>query len=341
MAQKQSTEAETKAWRRSHFPQDVRDRYDQGVQAATGRASDMGWDVGVLDLDERTRLLDADGVAAEVIFPDNSRRNAVPFRARDGGLAGSLDEMMEGSRSYNRWLADYCSASPHRRIGVALVHVLRTEDALAEVRWAVNAGMRGIAVTISPDAEGLPPYSNAYYDPLWAGCEEMEVPVHTHGGRGGGHAILEQLILSGVFHRYPRLRAVWTEQGADWIAPMLAAMDARHDRDAGLRGRLPLRPSEYWARNCWVGHSTRHVRQDWELRSVLGAGKMMWGSDFPHPEGIWPYTAEALQVCFSGVPAGDLRRIAGETAAAMYKIDTARLAAIAARIGPEISRFAA
>ena len=332
VAEKRASEAETRAWRKSHFPIDFQERYDRGVEAKIGRNSDLGWDVGVLDLDERTRFLEEDGVVAEVIFPDNSRRNAVPFRTRTGVGGVSPERVQAGSRAYNRWLADYCSAEPARRFGVAIVHLNDIEGALAEIAWAKDAGFHGMLMTATPEQEGLAPYDDPRYEPIWSRCEELEMPVHTHGAQGAGHKVFEQLVWSGALERHPDIKVAWTEQGADWIPPMLDEHDARYEQAS--QG-LPRRPSEYWARNCWVGHSTRHVRADWELRGRIGLRNMMWGHDFPHPEGAWPYTWDAIRECFTGLSEEELRPLLGENAAVFYDIDVAKLEPIVERLGPD------
>ena len=163
------------------------------------------------------------------------------------------------------------------------------------------------------------------------------MPVHTHGSLGGGgRKVFGQLVWGGVPERHPRIKLAWTEQGADWIPPMLDEQDALYEQPshAEARRHLPLKPSEYWARNCWVGHSTRHAPADWELRDRIGVTRMMWGNDFPHPEGIWPYTREKLRECFAEIPEEDRRRLLAGNAAELYDIDLARLDPVVERIGP-------
>lgn len=340
VADKISGESGDRAWRRGHFSKEFQDRYNTGADPKIGRPSDIGWDTG-LDSDERRRLLEEDGIVAEVLFPDNTRRNAVPFRRRRD-LGGQIDLLMAGTRAYNRWLASYCAESPNRRVGIAVVPLVNIPNALEEIRWAKQAGMPGIMVSTAPQSEGVPGYDSAYYEPIWTLCEKLGVAVHTHaGGNGSGGRILAELIWSGVLERHPALRCVWTEQGVDWIPPLLTDMDtiyAQAVTGARLRGQLPLKPSEYWARNCWGGHSTRHIRADWDLRATLGVRHMMWGSDFPHPEGTWPYTREALQV-FAGVPESEARAMLGETAAEFYGLDVEALAPVVERFGPAADAF--
>ena len=93
-----------------------------------------------------------------------------------------------------------------------------------------------------------------------------------------------------------------------------------------------MKPSEYFARNVRVG--TNLHRREVELRYEIGIGTMMWGSDFPHPEGSWPETEKRLAENFAGVPAEELAPLLGGNAAAFYGFDVERLAPLVDQIGP-------
>ena len=101
------------------------------------------------------------------------------------------------------------------------------------------------------------------YDPLWATCEELGVPVTHHSGQGSpdygkhsfamflwiaetswfSHRPLAHLIIGGVFERHPDLKFVMTEQGCAWIPPVLQSLDAFHCADVvGPDRRDQLRP---------------------------------------------------------------------------------------------------
>ena len=77
------------------------------------------------------------------------------------------------------------------------------------------------------------------------------------------------------------------------------------------------------------------------LRHQIGVGNVMWGTDYPHPEGSWPETAERLLNSFRGVPEDERDAMLGGNAAAWYGFDTEKLAPLVAQIGPEKARFEA
>ena len=315
---------------------------------------------GVFDSATRDRELDADGIAGEVIFPDGvTDKNSCPFGA---GLAmpteGVVPELQwAGARAHNRWIAEFCAHASERRAGLAAVPMFwDVDEAVREVRWAKEHGLRGIL--IPPLFGSRPPLHAACYEPVWSACEELELPIHTHGGGApdyGDHLgtvgiyVTEYawwsarpvwfLIWGGVFERHPRLKFVVTELGASWVPELKALMDQRfrdthfNQKLADFRSHLKMKPSEYFDRNVWVGASVTS-REDIDNRAAIGVGNMMWGSDFPHPEGSWPTTRQFLDESFRGIPEGDARTMLGLNAAEVYGFDLAKLAPLVERIGP-------
>ena len=89
------------------------------------------------------------------------------------------------------------------------------------------------------------------------------------------------------------------------------------------------------------------ARKEWgqlgeaEMRAEIGVENIMWGSDYPHPEGTWPHMHEQMVETFRGLPDGELRAMLGLNAARVYGLDLAALERTAARIGPKISDFRA
>ena len=104
------------------------------------------------------------------------------------------------------------------------------------------------------------------------------------------------------------------------------------------RGHLSMQPSGYFARNCGIGASCVR-RADIENRHEIGLDQIMWGSDYPHPEGTWPHTSRYYEETFSGIPEKDGRKILGGNAVRFYGLDEPRLRSVADRIGPEASIF--
>jgi predicted TIM-barrel fold metal-dependent hydrolase len=149
------------------------------------------------------------------------------------------------------------------------------------------------------------------------------------------------VLWAGVFERHPKLKFVLTEQGAGWIPAALAQLDGMYTsaKHPQFREGLSLKPSEYWARQCYSGASFLS-RLECEMRHAIGPDRMMWGSDYPHLEGTWPHTAERVRETFAGVPEPEVRMMMGETAAKVYNFDLNKLRSVAERVGPTVDAVA-
>jgi predicted TIM-barrel fold metal-dependent hydrolase len=358
------------AWLADRDAQDARVAQALGVRMAeidpgdAARGPRRGPLTGHWNASRRLDQLDADGIAAEVIFPQPAGAAGVPFYPF-GQPANPKDpaEVAAGCRAWNRWIAGFVagSPSPERHAGLALLGAMGdVEAAVREVEEARAAGLRGVVVRSQPfDA---PPWNHPRYEPLWAACDALEMPVHTHGGETPeygdlpgsrsiwftevswyAHRLFWLLLWSGVLERHPRLRLVFTEQFAAWVPDLLHQLDALHAGEVAAMtrpGDLTLRPSEIWARQCTLGGSFL-TRRECERRAAIGIENLMWGSDFPHDEGTWPRTRDALHATFDGVPEPELRAILGGNALRLYRLDAERLRPIAERVGPALADFAA
>jgi predicted TIM-barrel fold metal-dependent hydrolase len=153
------------------------------------------------------------------------------------------------------------------------------------------------------------------------------------------------LIWGGVFERHPRLRVAITEGTSIWVPEYLALLDQRYSEThysqklGDYRSHLHSKPSEYFHRQVFLGASCM-PRREAELRSAIGIGNLMWGSDYPHPEGSWPYTRQQMVETFHGLPEVEVAAMLGGNAARCYGYDVEKLAPIVARVGPEKREFA-
>ncbi len=267
-------------------------------------------------------------------------------------------------------MADFCAAAPGRRAGMVQVMLDDVEAAVTEVRWAKEAGLTGgVLLPGAPPGSGLVPlYHPEHYEPLWAVCEELGMPLNHHSGsaapaRGDepeenvvlllevtwwAHRAFTHLLVAGVFERHPGLQLVLTEQGTAWLPEELARLDYFFDRMANatgsqevewggvVTGRLSLRPSEYWARQCHVGSSFIRPAEV-GLRHQVGVDRIMWGSDYPHREGCHPYTRDHLRASFAGVDPSEVAAMLGGNAAGVYDFDLDALRPVAAEVGPTVA----
>ena len=104
-----------------------------------------------------------------------------------------------------------------------------------------------------------------------------------------------------------------------------------------IQPRLDLRPSEYFQRQGYVTFSDDPVAL--RCLSFTGAHSLLWGSDYPHPEGSWPVTRQQQYDSLHGLPEDEIALLLGGNAIDFYGLDAEKLAPIAARIGPEKGTF--
>jgi predicted TIM-barrel fold metal-dependent hydrolase len=323
--------------------------------------SPVNWDSA-----KRLEMLEGEGIVAEVVFP-----NTTPPFFPNGLLAApgprtpdEYEQRWAGLQAHNRWLKDFCDAAPGRRFGAAQLFIDDVDDTVSEIRWAKDAGLAQVLLPSDHHSKLHDLYLRSL-DPIWAVCEELDMPIGRHGSTVGstheaasvdaahacgvyettyfGQRTVFQLVLSGVFERFPGLKLVSTELGGgSWAVDAAAGLDgfcaaARIDGTiaAMFAGaaveQLSTPASTAVRRNCYFG--TPLLPADITRRAEIGVDRMMWGADFPHHEGTVPYTLEVLRATLGAVPEPEVRQLLGGTAAEVYGADLAFLQPIADRVG--------
>jgi len=357
--------------------------FDDWLRAAeaSGRpdAGNLSPDLGPdaqWDFDRRRRDLESQGVVAEVVFP-----NGVPFQSSpldDSAQAATPELTRAGKMAYNRWLADVCSDAEGRVCGQAAIAFDDVEQAVRDIHWAREQGLGGIMMpALQP---GGTYFFDPALDPIWAAIQEVGLPISQHGGVGvptysppGMAAILTlayehsfysgrslwQMIVGGVFDRFPRLKLVFVETEVHWIEPALRNLDMKMSMGDEWtafaafieRERAFSRmPSEYWATNCYAGISPFHPNQvppetlgsDYEPAPgefTIGRDRAMFGLDYPHFETIYPNTMQRVGMLLeaSTVTEEDARRILFDNAAEVYGFDRNALKPHVERVGFELA----
>ncbi len=346
--------------------------FENPYQDLTGDDAERNW-----DSDRRLAELEADGVVAEVLFP-----NTIPpffpavslVNQAPPANAGDLDRRWAGLQAHNRWLADFCAAAPGRRAGIAQIMLHDVVAAVDEIRWAADAGLTGgVLLPGAPPGSGVPPLYAPDYEPIWSVCEELGMPINHHSGSAApdygdypeakmmfilevtwwAHRTLWHLMFSGVMERHPELRFVFTEQGSEWVPDELARLDNFYTRFTMAKGsqeaafaegaveQMSMTPSEYFARQCSLGSSFIR-RHEVRMHQAIGTERIMWGSDFPHLEGCWPWSKQHLEMSFGGqCSPTEIQAMVGGNAARIYGFDLEALAPIAARVGPTVDQLRA
>ena len=321
------------------------------------------------DSARRVADLDYEGVAVEVVFPNT----ITPF-ALGNSITGRLPVTradyargLAGIRAHNRWLKEFCDDLPERRCGLPQVFLNDLDDTLDDLEWIAENGFTSFMLPPVPPDGGVPGLYDPIYDRIWKVIEDFDLTITQHSGAGTpnygnvpsatilflmesayfAHRHLSHMILSGVFHRFPQLRYVMTEQDVSWVIKELEYMDEYHlwatagviPQLGDFQNTLPDQPSDYFHQNVWIGASFPTPSEADAMQQV-GVDRMMWGNDYPHKEGTFPYTRQHLQRTFHNWKEADLRKIFFENACGVYRIDINQVEDVVARIGPTVKEVA-
>jgi len=319
------------------------------------------------DFDVRTGDQDGQGVVGEVVFPNT----VPPFYKKSIVTTGppkpdEYELCLAGIRAHNRWLKDFCDEDPLRRAGIGLILPNDFDEAVKDIEWIAEAGLRGgvLLPLIPPDGSWLKPLYDPSWDKVFAAIQDCDLVMNQHSGQGapdyGGGLVGESLwisevafycragyrhlLMSGVYERFPKLEYILTESGCSWAPEMLTQLDRIHmgiQRGAigemhygeGEEWVLKEKPSDYAKRNCWYGASFPS-RKELEGIEEVGVDKVCWGNDYPHFEGTFPYNLESLRLTFAEIPENQRRMIFGENAAKLYGFDIGALKERARKHGP-------
>ena len=295
------------------------------------------------DRDARLAKMDEQGVEACLILPTAGVGVEPQLR-----LSRHREALYPSLRAFNRWLEeDWGYGGDGRLYGAPLDSLVDLDEAIAELDRVLARGARFVILTAGP-VDGRSP-ADPRFDPFWARCEEAGINVVYHIGRtpfsemynapwglrphppSHRHSLMEYalsfterpivdtltaLVADDLVGRFPRLKVLSVEYGASWVAPLAGKLDKisrLYSKDMWRFGAPPLRPSETFRQNLWV--CPFYEDDVVALVGTLGAGHVLGGSDYPHPEGLlWP--AEFADEC-AGLPEAQVRAILRENLAGL------------------------
>ena len=323
------------------------------------------------DTEIRRSELKQDGVVGEVIFPNTVPPfYAKPFHVAAPPTPKEYRAFRAGTQAHNRWLAEFCQEDPVARAGIGLIHLNDIDDAIEDVKWIAENGLRGgVSLPLpAPSDTHLPFLNDRELDRLWAVIQDHDLVLNQHSGQGsptyskdqGAKALwamempfyvqrgCSMLVMGGVFERFPRLKYILTESGCAWAEDLMKRMDGMYlawkmnaigEIDTSADPPLEELPSTTMKRNCWYGASFPSPA-DIAARDLVGKDRVLWGNDYPHLEGCFPYSRENMRFAFADVPEDEVRMMLGENAAALYGFDleALRTRAAEASITPSLVR---
>jgi hypothetical protein len=217
-------------------------------------------------------------------------------------------------RAFNRWIEEDWGFAYRGRIFAAPYFTLAdVGEAVRQLDWALARGARLICMRAAPvaTAAGSASPGDARFDPFWARVNEADISVAYHSGDAGYNKFANEwgvggefksfeydplrmtlsassisdtiaaLACHGVFERFPRLRVATIESGSDWLAPLLKKLRKVHGQMPHAFNQSPV---EQLKRHVWV---SPYYEDDLEaLKHAIGADHMLFGSDWPHAEGL-------------------------------------------------------
>jgi predicted TIM-barrel fold metal-dependent hydrolase len=281
-----------------------------------------------------------DGVEAEVIY------GIIGISRGLFGTRGITDpELLTAVyRAYNEYIAEFSHTMPGRFFGLGCLPNHDAEAAAKEIRRCERLGLRGTVFV--PWGAAMPVW-HEMWEPMWSAAEESGLVLSFHVFEGGGATvgyevkgirhpavigswtvvapmqmdeILVSVILSGVCERHPRLRLVLGESGIGWLPYILERLDDTYEERLADDLALPLPPSAYFKRQIYATfqkdfHGVRAMAE-------IAPDNVMWGSDYPHRDGTWPFSKKAIEGQFRGTDETIQRKILWENVRRVYRLDT-------------------
>ncbi len=283
--------------------------------------------------EQRLREQDSDGIDAEVLYPPvygmGFLRNMI---------GKDKDAYLAMTRAYNDFVREYSSVAPDRLIGVAMVPETGVDDAIAELERCKKVALDAVALTMWPN--GGPAY-RPEDDRFFAAAVDLDVKMSPHAGFGGpgvptpttpnfvlageGRSAytIGQLILHGVFDRFPSLKFYFAETQAGWLPYNLLRVDEVYLRWGHYWDvKLERMPSEYYREHIRLSFTSDRLAV--KYRYDIGLDMLMWGSDFPHAIGTYPHSREFLSEIFEDVPESERRKILVDNVCEFFDLDPER-----------------
>jgi predicted TIM-barrel fold metal-dependent hydrolase len=286
----------------------------------------------------RLELMEFDSVNSEIIQGTNM---LLAMRMEDYKL------LQDCSRVFNDYCIEYCSQSPSRLLGTAMIPTHDVDWAVNELERVAKKGMRSAIINTDLPAK-YEPYRSRRYDKLWAAACAHDFPLTLHLGTGktrdpftlitpeekgevpglyldifddGRRAIAQEFIFGGIFDRFEKLKMILGEYEVSWFpyyAFRLRQMQGAMGHAMGVQ-RVKKLVDQYIQHHVYAGF-TDDAYFD-RAYDVIGEDNVLWGSDYPHPRNTFPNTRKVLNRIFANVPESVKAKAAGLNMAKLFKLD--------------------
>lgn len=289
---------------------------------------------GCYDPKARLDEMDADGIWAQVNFPDFCRFAGHRFiNMADKTLAALC------IGAYNDFVLDEWSATNRERlVPLGVIPMWDVHAAAAEVRRLADRGVPAFAFSENPTSLGLPSVYTDHWEPLWQAASETNMVICLHIGSSskllkssddaptcavlpfvGANSMIActDWMFSGILDRFPNIRVAFSEGGAGWVPYLLEqAEDIFHNYRVQIAGQRP--PREVFANHMYVCI----LRDATALKAIgdIGEDNICWESDYPHDSTLFPRSMESLADSMVDVADDIARKIAETNARKLFSI---------------------
>jgi predicted TIM-barrel fold metal-dependent hydrolase len=303
--------------------------------------------VGAWDPEVRLGVLDECGIDAQIIFP-----STIGLGGQDLGMSGDTALRRLTIEIYNDAMTEIQADSGNRLLPLPLMPAWDVDACVREAKRVAGLGARGVNMTSDPQDLGGPDLANRAWDPFWEACSDLELPVHFHIGASvtgmtfygqypweshpdntklaiggtllfiGNARVVTNLILSGMFDRYPTLKMVSVESGVGWIPFILEALDYEMSENAPQElSQMAKLPSEYFKTNLYATFWFENNRNKLpDLIEAVGEDNILFETDFPHPTCLYPSPLQSVEAKMRTLTSEARRKIFGENARKLYRL---------------------
>lgn len=309
-----------------------------GIEVSVGFHPCVGGEgrPGMRDIPARLMDLDVEGVDGEMLYPQRSFALITGIKASHRDLVLQDEEYVGGFLdAYDRWLSGVCAASKGRLYGAALVRYWDPDCIADNLAYVKELGFHNIVL---PNAPLGVQYNAPAMDKFWGAIEESGLPVSFHVGErfetdgpgAFGASMMMQfhpyrrlwslLTFSGILERHPGLRIIFTEGQLHWIPGALQDADHFHKSFRSvLEPRLARLPSYYWQQNCYA--TFQEDRVGLAMIDQIGADRILWASDYPHPESVLGRCAVSASAVIDSVGAVRAKAILNDNARRIWALN--------------------
>jgi predicted TIM-barrel fold metal-dependent hydrolase len=301
---------------------------------------------GAFDVKQRLADMDLDGVEASVCFP-----NAFVRFCGQRFLSGPDKELgLACVRAYNDFLVeDWAGQSDGRLYGVGIIPLWDARLAAQEIYRISGRGITSVCFSEIPPRLGLPSLYSGDWDPFLAACEETSTVVNMHIGSSSevhtssadapiGVRVANDFhnsafsvtdwLLSGVFIRFPGLKAAFSEGQAGWLPFLLSRLDQLWAGKAPLIGfnHLPEAPSSYVPGHVYTCIFNDPAAMQLITQAYRGGvfqvteDNTMFEVDYPHNDSVWPHSKQTAAELTAELTPAQREKVLRTNAARLYRV---------------------